>query len=129
MSAIIIDGFLLKKKKDDKRSFLVGSGFQRQPCCCRVLRAPLLTGACSCGSPLFAQTSKYQRRYFELTSDTLLYAKDPKDLKDLKDGSGDIEVFAIHELKYIKKLEDEKLEVRASARPHGRAAAFGRTGT
>lgn len=54
-----------------------------------------------------SQASKYQRRWFELTSDTLAYAKDAKELKD----GGDIEVFAIHELKYVKKLEDDKLEV------------------
>lgn len=54
------------------------------------------------------QASKYQRRYFELTADTLAYAKDARELKD---GGGNIEVFAIHELKYIKKLEDAKLEV------------------
>ena len=60
-------------------------------------------------SSLFgSQGSKYQRRWFELTTDTLAYAKDAKELKD---GGGDIEVFAIHELKYIKKLEDDKLEV------------------
>ncbi|GIL62889.1 hypothetical protein Vafri_17100 [Volvox africanus] len=74
VSAIIADGYLLKKKRDDRRNFLA---------------------------------SKYQRRYFELTADTLAYAKDPRELKD---GGGNIEVFAIHELKYIKKLEDCKLE-------------------
>ncbi|GIL69754.1 hypothetical protein Vretimale_10227 [Volvox reticuliferus] len=76
VSAIIADGYLLKKKRDDRRNFLA---------------------------------SKYQRRYFELTADTLAYAKDPRELKD---GGGDIEVFAIHELKYIKKLEDCKLEMK-----------------
>lgn len=58
------------------------------------------------------QGSKYQRRWFELTSDTLTYAKDRKELTD---GDGDIEVFAVHELKYVKKLEDEKLEVGTAA--------------
>ncbi|GLI62539.1 hypothetical protein VaNZ11_005203 [Volvox africanus] len=76
VSAIIADGYLLKKKRDDRRNFLA---------------------------------SKYQRRYFELTADTLAYAKDPRELKD---GGGNIEVFAIHELKYIKKLEDCKLEMK-----------------
>ncbi len=70
------------------------------------------------------QGSKYQRRWFELTTDTLAYAKDPKELKD---GSGDLEVFAVHELKYIKKLEEDKLEVRIyERRPQAVAVLLGR---
>lgn len=52
--------------------------------------------------------TKYQRRYFELTPDTLAYSKDPAQLKD---GSGKVEVFGIHELKWVKQLDDIKLEV------------------
>mmetsp|Transcript_15832 Transcript_15832/g.34154 ORF Transcript_15832/g.34154 Transcript_15832/m.34154 type:complete len:546 (+) Transcript_15832:106-1743(+) len=75
-SSILLDGYLLKKKRDNKKSLL---------------------------------TSKYQKRFFELTSDTLAYAKDPRELKD---GGGNIEVFSIHELEWIKKKEDLKLEMK-----------------
>lgn len=82
-----------------------------------MLLPALLDGADRAPPPLPSQGSKYQRRWFELTSDTLAYAKDPKELKD---GDGDIEVFAIHEIKYVKKLEDDKLEVRLA---HGMPAS------
>lgn len=54
-------------------------------------------------------TSKYQKRWFELTSDTLVYTSIPGALKD---GTGRIEVFAIHEIKWLKEIDNDKLEIR-----------------
>jgi hypothetical protein len=56
----------------------------------------------------FVQVSKYNRRWFELTADTLAYAGDPQELRE-----SHIEVFAIHEMQYIKRVDDVKLEVSA----------------
>lgn len=52
--------------------------------------------------------NKYQRRWFQLTSETLAYAKDPKELKD---GGGKVEYFAIHEMQSIKRIDNDKIEV------------------
>ena len=53
---------------------------------------------------------KYQKRWFELTAETLVYAKDPLDLKGAAEGR--IEVFAVHELRHVKLVDEWKIEVR-----------------
>ncbi len=58
--------------------------------------------------PTNFQSSKYQKRFFQLTSDDLVYAKD---IKDLKEGGNKLECFAIHELKWVKKKDATGLEV------------------
>ncbi len=58
-----------------------------------------------------SQSSKYQKRFFELTADTLAYAKDPQDFKD---GNG-VQVFDTSELQYVKRTQKVKLEVSSHA--------------
>ena len=56
------------------------------------------------------QSMKYQKRWFELTAETLVYAKDPLDLKGAAEGR--LEVFAVHELRHVKLVDEWKIEVR-----------------
>ncbi|GFH05953.1 PH domain-containing protein, partial [Haematococcus lacustris] len=53
------------------------------------------------------QAKKYQKRWFELTDETLAYAKDPKELKE-----ANIVVFSLLECQWVKRIDEIKLEVR-----------------
>lgn len=57
----------------------------------------------------------YQRRWFELQPDVLMYAKDPKDLVKGAGGriTGQVETFSIEQLKSVRRVDGDKLEVRA----------------
>ncbi|KAJ9515781.1 hypothetical protein QJQ45_008680 [Haematococcus lacustris] len=50
---------------------------------------------------------KYQKRWFELTDETLAYAKDPKELKE-----ANIVVFSLLECQWVKRIDEIKLEMR-----------------
>lgn len=43
-----------------------------------------------------------------MTSETLAYAKDSKELKE---GGGKVEYFAVHEMLSVKRLDNDKIEV------------------
>lgn len=43
-----------------------------------------------------------------MTSETLAYAKDAKELKE---GGGKVEYFAVHEMLSVKRLDNDKIEV------------------
>mmetsp|Transcript_26608 Transcript_26608/g.67793 ORF Transcript_26608/g.67793 Transcript_26608/m.67793 type:complete len:638 (-) Transcript_26608:1174-3087(-) len=49
--------------------------------------------------------AKYQKRYFELTAETLAYCK------DIKDKNAEVEVFGMHELKSLRRAGDTKIEM------------------
>ena len=55
------------------------------------------------------QSSKYQKRYFQLTPDRLAYAKD---VQEIKNRSSDVCVFALSQLAFAKVSKDVNLEVR-----------------
>lgn len=50
--------------------------------------------------------NKWNKRWFELSGDTLTYAKTPKDLV-----SGDISVYAVHECEELNRLDDTTFEL------------------
>lgn len=50
--------------------------------------------------------AKYQRRWFELTADTLAYAKNPAESK-----AAEIEVYSIQEMRGLRLFEEVKMEV------------------
>ncbi len=70
-----------------------------------------------------SQGSKYQKRWFELTEDTLAYAKDPNELKETN-----IEVFSMLELRWFKRLGEVKIEVRRAASLGASAGLAARAG-
>ncbi len=78
--SIILQGVLLKKKRDDK------------------------SGLSSLGS-------KYQKRYFELTADTLAYAKDRTDFRGAGGDGKSVQVFDIADLECVKRTKKVNLEV------------------
>lgn len=49
--------------------------------------------------------SKYNRRWFELTTHTLGYAKEPRDFRG---GGGKLEVFSVQDIKWVKQDKDNK---------------------
>jgi hypothetical protein len=57
---------------------------------------------------LAAQSSKYQKRYFRLTAETLAYAKVPEDMST--GNTDDVQFFPIAQLQYVKRLQKVKLQ-------------------
>mmetsp|Transcript_36963 Transcript_36963/g.104327 ORF Transcript_36963/g.104327 Transcript_36963/m.104327 type:complete len:410 (+) Transcript_36963:377-1606(+) len=51
--------------------------------------------------------NQWNKRWFELSGDTLTYAKSPKDVT-----SGEITVFAVHELQDIRRVDNSSFELR-----------------
>ncbi|GAX83874.1 hypothetical protein CEUSTIGMA_g11299.t1 [Chlamydomonas eustigma] len=79
MAAVILDGYLLKKKRDSKSSLL---------------------------------SSKYQKRYFELTADTLAYACYKTDFRPYGGDGKSVQVFNVEELEYVKTKKKVNLEMK-----------------
>lgn len=101
-NAILLSGWLYKKAQNSK---LVRT-------CCSSRRMAAASCAHTClfrGTHALLQvTRKYQKRWFELTEDSLAYAKDPDEEAGCK-----IELFNLTECAWLKRLDDTKFEVRA----------------
>ncbi|KAG1673684.1 hypothetical protein FOA52_010552 [Chlamydomonas sp. UWO 241] len=78
---VLLEGYFLKKKRDDKRSLM---------------------------------SSKYQKRYFRLTAETLAYAKAPEEIST--GNSDNVQYFPIAQLQYVKRMDKFKLEIRFPTR-------------
>ncbi len=70
----------------------------------------VLTNTCPTYLLSHHQTSKYQKRFFQLTAENLVYGSCAKDLKD---GGAKIVVFAMHKLQDLKKTDTLEFEVRS----------------
>jgi hypothetical protein len=77
--------------------------------------ASLASGGSFAPPVVCLQVSKYNKRWFELTADTLAYAGDPRELRE-----SHIEVYAIHEMQYVKRLDDVRIEVSAGQSGRGK---------
>lgn len=65
------------------------------------------------------QGIKYGRRWVDICRDTLVYARTHSDM-----AAGNIQVFAMHELAWVRKEGTAKFVVRLACRPLGRRLRF-----
>jgi hypothetical protein len=68
--------------------------------------------------PSTSQGQKYNKRWVEVTQDTLVYAGSQQEVL-----TGKIQVFAMHEMAWVKKEVENKFTVRAGVESNNHAVS------
>ena len=107
-SAIILQGTLQKKKRE--KALLVSvAARQGSHDAASISLTPCFPDGAN------YQTSAYQKRYFELSPEMLVYAKERSDLRTYGGSGQGVQMFSIEDLKEVKRKKKVNLEVRIEA--------------